>query len=314
MQTFGVNRLVGTDMIPEDTSAACVRFWDIQANNEVGRLQGVGSPAPLLVWSGTGRFAAGSVDGSVWIGSAEERTLVGHLPPKAADGTPLPLLAPSNSLAQRSERRRNTRVLSLRFSPDGSQLAVAAANGLVRLIDTERLADVDLWQQQSPAACLAYTPASDQLLVADGNQVRVWSSQFRRIESAFESGSSSPIASITFSADGTLLALGHEDGMIECWSWPQREKVAHLVAHTDRVASLAFSPNGTTIASGSWDSTVRLWNVATLREVAVLRAHSGRVNDVAFSPDGSLLASGGQRDADHGEVFLWQTARQSASH
>ena len=316
MQSLGVNRLIGTDLIPEDSSAACLRFWDIRASSESRRLQGGSSPAaaPLLAWSATGVLAAGSIDGSVWIGDTETRTLVAHLPPQAADGTLLPLLAPGSSLESRSQRRRDTGVLSLQLSPDGSQLAVSTASGLVRLIDVERLTDVELWQQGSPAACLAYEPGSgDRLLVGDGTKVRVWSCRSRRFESALESGSASPLTSIAFSSDGALLALGHEDGMIACWTWPDREQVGRLVAHIDRVASLAFSADDTTLASGSWDSTVRLWSVATLREVAVLRAHLGRVNAVAFSPDGSLLASGGQRDADHGEVFLWHTARPSAS-
>jgi WD40 repeat protein len=69
---------------------------------------------------------------------------------------------------------------------------------------------------------------------------------------------------------------------------------------------LSFSPDDRTLASGSWDTTVRLWHVPSAQEIAALRAHHGRVEAVAFSPDGTVLATGGQRDADHGEVFLWR--------
>ena len=70
---------------------------------------------------------------------------------------------------------------------------------------------------------------------------------------------------------------------------------------------MGFSPDNRTLATGSWDATVRLWHVASGQEVAVLKAHHGKVEALAFSPDGTVLATGGQRDADHGEIFLWRT-------
>ncbi len=80
-----------------------------------------------------------------------------------------------------------------------------------------------------------------------------------------------------------------------------------LKGHLDRTVSMSFSPDDRTLATGSWDGTVRLWHVISGQEVAALKAHYGKVEAVAFSPDGAVLATGGQRDADHGEVFLWRT-------
>lgn len=121
-------------------------------------------------------------------------------------------------------------------------------------------------------------------------------------------GDKSPVASLAFSTDGTLLLAGSWDGLVRLWDVESRTDLRTFVGHVSSVTSVAFSPDGTQAASASVDGTVRLWDVATGDEVAGFHEHTGPVFGVAFSPDGTHIASVGSdrfiriREADGGAM------------
>ena len=111
----------------------------------------------------------------------------------------------------------------------------------------------------------------------------------------------SPINSIAFSPNNSLLASASVDSTVQLWNLDTNTLQATLQGHTSDVLSVAFSHDGSLLVSGSADDTVRLWNPITETLQATLRGHTNNVLSVAFAPDGSLLASG---SAD-GTVRLW---------
>ena len=113
------------------------------------------------------------------------------------------------------------------------------------------------------------------------------------------------INEITYSPDGSLLAVGSEIG-IWLYDTVTHQEVALLGGHIGTVRSISFSPDGSTLASGSQDDTVRLWDVATSNLINTLTGHTAPVNSVSFSPDGNTLASSGYR-----EVRLWDVSTRN---
>ena len=109
-----------------------------------------------------------------------------------------------------------------------------------------------------------------------------------------------------FSPDGTLLAVGNW-AEVSLWDVASRRQVVTFQPPDD-CNSLSFSPDGTLLAVGG-DSGVLLWDVASRRQAATFQ-HGDWVSSLSFSPDGALLAIGGE-----GGVSVWDVAsrRQAAT-
>lgn len=115
--------------------------------------------------------------------------------------------------------------------------------------------------------------------------------------------------SMALSPDGTLLAVGNDDGTLALWDLTDR---AHplpegpaLQAGKQWVNTLSFAADGAFLASGSGDLTVLLWDLhdrARPRRIGPpLTGHTGIfIAAAAFAPDGRTLVTGSDR-----EILLW---------
>jgi len=112
----------------------------------------------------------------------------------------------------------------------------------------------------------------------------------------------SPVQSLSFNPDSSLLATGSYHGIIKLWDLTDGAVMFTLQAHSDIVRHVCFSPDGAQLASAGDDAIIRLWNVRDGRKLATLRGHTGKVYSLSFQPPhGELLASGGE----DGTIRLW---------
>jgi hypothetical protein len=120
----------------------------------------------------------------------------------------------------------------------------------------------------------------------------------------------SSVASVKFSPDGKLLAVGGYQEVrlfapVTAGNLPPAGglaqatdggAVATLTGHADYVRSLAFSPDGNLLASAGGPcqrgGEIKIWDVASRRLVRTLQGHKDCIYSVAWSPDGKLIASG----------------------
>jgi WD40 repeat protein len=198
-------------------------------------------------------------------------------------------------------------VNSLDFSPDGSLLATAGNDGMVRLIEMNSgkiLAQLIGGVYAVPG--VSFNRDGSLLATADGRNLRLRETTTGRLARTIPGPAS--FFTLDYSPDGQLLAAGDSENGVRIWNAASGDLVHETVGHSgnpQRVSGLvwkvAFSPDGAALASAGGDTAVRLWEVRNGEPGVVLEGHTQAVTCLAFSPDGRWLASGGLDAA----VRLW---------
>lgn len=173
----------------------------------------------------------------------------------------------------------------IRYSPDGTQLAVGSSIGIwIYNAHTGKELNLLTGHIKWPGL-IAYS--SDGHTLASGGQV-------------------SP-ERIAYSGDGPLYA-----GTVCLWDPNTGEHKVTLGEHEEHVTCIEFSPDSSILASGSVDETIQLWDVVTGKRKATLKGHTGGHELMIFSPDGHTLASAtdvlwANKGKDDRTIRLWDT-------
>ncbi len=120
------------------------------------------------------------------------------------------------------------------------------------------------------------------------------------------------VDSVAFSPDGTRLASGGNDALLNLIDVAAQKVVRSLRLDKRGVNWVEFSPDGKTlaVATGNWEhweeaGRVFLYDAESLELRAELPGHSKAVNVATFSADGKLLATGGEDN----RVLVWKLPR-----
>ena len=136
--------------------------------------------------------------------------------------------------------------------------------------------------------------------------------QWRLPEDGKASLGSTAINALTFSADGSQLAVASGNG-IALYNTYTGEVLTLFPLLMADVTALALSPvregdGGQTIASADEDATVRLWDARTGEHRADFIGHTDPVVSLKFSSDGNILASGSFK-----QIRLWRLTLDGAA-
>ena len=234
------------------------------------------------------------------------------------------------TLPQTLLRPSPLQVHNISVSPDGHTVAIA--DGYVWLIsDADRTGPAVIGTQLSvPGQQIrwaAFSPARHLLAAGtETGSIRLWNvtNPARPVVLDTLVTGLSAVNSVTFSADGRVMAAGEVTNTTTFnWYWAARvwdisdpaspRLVDATSGSTQSIGDwlAQFSPRGRTLAfATNGDRNLRLWNLANLQRPAPISATlSGSLpaTSVAFSPDGSLLAAG---NID-GTARVWHTSGQS---
>lgn len=113
------------------------------------------------------------------------------------------------------------------------------------------------------------------------------------------------VTALAFSPDGTRLASGGADALVNMWRTRSGVLLHALDAHEQGVNDVCWTPDGAYVASASDDQTLRLHDAETGALVRTLRGHTSYVFCVACHPLGTLLVSGSYDET----IRLWDLAR-----
>ncbi len=186
-----------------------------------------------------------------------------------------------------------------RFHTDGDIAAIAfAADGSLRSIDEAGI--LRLWAADGKLLARYFLSDLETLwcfspgakLLASGNDdLLLWDAAtgqlIHRIHQDFW------VSAVAFSADGRIVASGHDDGKVRFWDAASQKFMGEIKAHPRAVSAIAFAPVGEFIATAGEDRVVRVWDEFTHKLVTELRSHTDRIPDLGWSPDGTLLVSAG---------------------
>jgi WD40 repeat protein len=183
------------------------------------------------------------------------------------------------------------KIVSMAWSPDGTQLVLGGNNGRIRIIDVASGEELRvLGDPGAVVKSVAWSPNGTRLASGGADHfVRVWDAAAEE-ELHLLAGHSGDVLSVAWSPDSQKLASagGFRDNTVRVWDAIPGEQLQLLTGHTDIVRLVKWSPDGTHVASGgSADGTVRVWDVESGSELLRVEGQG-----MAWSPDGMLLAVG----------------------
>jgi WD40 repeat protein/tRNA A-37 threonylcarbamoyl transferase component Bud32 len=217
-----------------------------------------------------------------------------------------------------------------RFSPDGRLFAVGCEDRNVRLWNTQAWGTSQMHSQPDviltndfEANYLAFLPDVKILAVAgvtfiaenpshSTNRLAFWDlrslGKLRIFEGAGAGATeTNAAASVEFSNDGRLMAIGFRDGAVRLWDFQRQQLLKEFKAHTGYVEygvnSLSFSPDGHWLASSAGETMV-LYNLQRYEALPPISALPSGLSKVCFAPDSKSLISAGHE----GRIKFWNLA------
>lgn len=339
---------------PDSRTLACaarlynrVTLWDVTSGRKLHQLDGAGVTWSLAFSPDGQRLASGGRGMiSVWDVRSGRRSSYtpagggffgaiaysprGDLLAVAQSGQPdfrTRLVLLDGKTGQELRRAEASEAIdSLTFLRDGKTVAAGGNDGVIRLWDTDRVAQISVTGAiLSAVASVALSPTGDLVYAAtrrtmQGTADDVALNDTRTGKEVARLRGSGPMA---LSPDGHILAFwGDEDGVM-IWDTRSRTVVksltggqpAHRNGQFSLVTALSFALSGRLLAVASARDQVvgtDVWDVEAVKVLRHFPSKGGLVDALALSPDGSILVAGNGMVG--GKVDVWDVGSGHSLH
>jgi WD40 repeat protein/DNA-binding SARP family transcriptional activator len=185
------------------------------------------------------------------------------------------------------------------YSPDGTRLASMGIDGEAKVWDafTYQLSLTLPGDPGDIGINVAFSPDGKLLATSANTKVALWDAATGQKLFSLAGDLSGPqISYMSFSPDGSRLAVANMDGTPKVWDLSTRSLVLTLTGHEGLCDGIAYSPDSMRLATAGEDGLVKIWDAVTGQELITLE-QGGTLHSVAFSPDGARLVSASQDGA-----------------
>jgi WD40 repeat protein len=184
-------------------------------------------------------------------------------------------------------------VYSVVYSPDGTLIASAGQDRVIRLWDAQTMqARGELPGHPGWVRSLAYAH-DGRLLPGDSlGTVCIWDVKARRKLRQLDLHPGRIYVNWGFTADGRYALSGGADQVMRLWDLEAGTEVRVFAKQPAAIQRVAFSPDGRQALAGTDDGSLLLWDVGSGAKIRTLQGHTGQITAVAFSPDGTRALSG----------------------
>lgn len=314
-----------TNMVASSNEMGQVELWDISTGQKkqaidcgadfIRNISFTPDGNDVIVNTGNHHVIVKTLDGKSWEISAPGSDEVNFVDTARSGrrivfggsndtATVIDLDHPDRPLVLPTPRGARKDVYVVRFSPDGTQVALGREDGSTEIWDLE--GPNRIWGgriHRATTGALAY--ADDGLRLASGGHDRsiqlVSTTDGRIIHSLY--GHTGAITGLKFLQNGDKLVSAATDASIKIWDTDEEPGITRIPGNGRTIFGVAFSADGTQLAftSGGGTDPIQVLDIKTLKRVRAFGGHRGVVTSAAFSPDGSLLATSGY---DH-DVRIW---------
>ncbi len=185
-------------------------------------------------------------------------------------------------------------IYTMTFNPDGSTLATAGYDRIVKLWDISKptAAARELKDHSDTIHALAFRNGGKQLVsVAADRSVKVWDvAKGTRLYSLGDS--TDWLYALAISPDGTKIVAGGVDRSLRTWDVEAESAKLNKAAfaHSAAILYTAFSPDDKLIYSVGEDKIIKVWDAKSLTETLTFKALPASPLAAVLSPDGKRLA------------------------
>ncbi len=197
------------------------------------------------------------------------------------------------SESYRTFQADNEPVTTVVFSPDEQTFLSGHNDGIVRLWDVETGTVIHTYAGHTDEIMdLAFTP-DGQTIISGGRdkQARIWAREPGAELHELVHVGDGATQSLTFSPDGSTLAIASSDGHVYRQVIGSGETAQELIGAGESPTAIAFSNDGTMLAIGYDDGAIVLCDPTTGRLLDRLEGHIGAIQVLRFHPSRPLLAS-----------------------